>query len=1064
MFLLVLRRALVQRRLLAAAVALVATACTLVGTCTLVLDVTQDRGFREAAQRSDPDELSVTAFLVDVTGRDSRAARAAAAHVVERILAPMDPALETTTTSRLRSLVADGAPTGSQAYLVATDALTTEADLTSGRWPAPAGDRVETVVPDTTARLLGLALGDELELGPERGIGGADNSVRLVVVGTFRPRGGVEWERDPLGGAGFSPAYSDGLEAAPTYGPFVIDGHAFSGSGSSVDALRVTAHPTLGLADDASLRRADRLLGDGQGVLSARVGNQARLTRLGSDLPQALAYLHAQQASTRSTVLVVLLLGAALALAAALLTGRLVGSVREDERDLLVAMGLGRRQQLGAAAAEAALLAVVASGVAVPAAALLHSRLTHRDDMAAAGLQQGPSITWALVVAVLATGALLATALVSAALRPRAVADPSPRARLARYGLDVLLLGAATLAWWQLRTQPATPSDTGDVILTTAPILCLAVPTVLGVRLVPPLLGRAAAAAGRARGFVLPVAIQQAARRAYASTAMVLVAAAVAAAVFALALHATWDRSQQDQASLRVGTDLALTLRTPPDLRDAQRVEAAAAGQSPAPAVSPVVHRPLALGRYVGEEGARPVLVAVDSREAGALLRGRPDTGDTWAGIGGELAPEDAPDGIPLPDGGKGVVLRGRGPAGTSLTARVTAVLEDRNGFRGSVSAGTLPLDGRSRPLEWATAPSDGLALVAVRLEIAGSGDAGPGARTPRSTVQATVTVPATAAEDQGDDGAPWRVLPLQKQSPVGAATAELHATARGVQLRTSADVNLEYFSYTGADVLVTVLPAPPLVPVAVSQDLVDAVGAKVGDELAALVGDTALRLEVVAVVPDVPSAPGQVAVLADIDTVSRALIDVGSLDPVVDGWWFSSGSAGTVTALEASGLGTVTTRDGVAAELARGPLRVAVPTTLLVLAAPAMALFLAAVALVVGADRSRASPAVAVLRAIGAPRRDTARLQLAEHLVLLLPLTVVGTVVGAAATVLVGPHLIRSDVGAAPVPTPVVDWPWPGELAVVGGLVLAVLVVTWLLTSLLVRQSHPSRLRDGGL
>jgi predicted lysophospholipase L1 biosynthesis ABC-type transport system permease subunit len=152
-----------------------------------------------------------------------------------------------------------------------------------------------------------------------------------------------------------------------------------------------------------------------------------------------------------------------------------------------------------------------------------------------------------------------------------------------------------------------------------------------------------------------------------------------------------------------------------------------------------------------------------------------------------------------------------------------------------------------------------------------------------------------------------------------------------------------------------------------------------------------------------------------------------------------------------------------VAAELARGPLRVAVPTTLLVLMALAMALFLAAVALVVGADRSRASPVVAVLRAVGASRRDTARLQLAEHLVLLLPLTVVGALGGAVTTVLVGPHLVRSDVGAAPVPTPVVAWPWPGELAVVGGLVLAVLVVTRVLTSLLVSRSDPSRLREGG-
>ena len=39
-----------------------------------------------------------------------------------------------------------------------------------------------------------------------------------------------------------------------------------------------------------------------------------------------------------------------------------------------------------------------------------------------------------------------------------------------------------------------------------------------------------------------------------------------------------------------------------------------------------------------------------------------------------------------------------------------------------------------------------------------------------------------------------------------------------------------------------------------------------------------------------------------------------------------------------------------------------------------------------------------------------------------------------------------------------------PAELAVVGGLVLGIVVVTWVLTTLLVRQSGPSRLRDGAL
>lgn len=1064
MLLLVLLRARVQRRLLAAVVLLVATACTLVGTCTLVLDVTQSRAFHQEVLRTDPDDLGVTAFLVDLTSSDAAAAQDEAARVVEDVLAPMQPTRETTITSRLRELDVDGgARAGSQAYLVATDALAGRADLTAGRWPARADGRAEVVVPDTTARLLGLGPGDEVTLGEERGLDGVDRAVPLVVVGTFRPRAVPEWERDPLGGAGFSPSYSDGLEAAPTYGPFVVDEQALLDSGSSVNALRVTAHPTLALAEDASLQEADDLLADAPGLLAARVGDRARLTRLASDLPSTLDHLHAQRASTASTVLVVLLLGTALSLAAALLTGRLMGSVREDERDLLVAMGLGRRQQLGAAAAEATLLALVAGGLAVPAASLLHSRLTHRGDLAAAGLEQGPATTWALMLAVLATAVLLTGTLVTATLRPRAVADPSPRAGLVRHGLDLLLLAAAFLAWWQLRGQPASGAA-GDVVLTMAPVLCLAVLTVLGVRLVPAALRRAAALVVRSRGLVLPLATQRAAGRAHASTAMVLVAAAAAAAVFALALRTTWDTSQDDQAALRVGTDLALTLQSPAEIREARRVRTALDGDQPAPVASPVIHRPLALGRFVGRQGSRPVLVAVDTRQAGALLRGRLGAGETWAGVAGALSPADPAAGLPLPDDGVGVTLRGRGPAGASLTARVTAVLEDATGFRASVSAGDVALDGASHPLEWSTPLGDGLDLVAVRLELDGSTGAEPRVATAtRSTVTATVTVPA-AGEAAGRPGrrGPWQVRPLQEQSPVGEATAVRRDGGGTARLRTSLDVDLDYFSYTGADVLATVLPVPTTVPVAVSRDLVDAVDTKVGDELEAIVGGTSLRLTVAAVVPAVPSAPGEVAVLADADTVSRALIGAGRLDPVVDGWWVADPSSHTAAALRATGLGTVTTREGVAADLARGPLRVAVPTTLLVLLTLAGALFLAAVLLVVGGDRARASAAVVRLRALGASRRQAARLERVEHLLLLLPLTLVGVLVGAASTVLVGPHLVRSDVGAAPVPAPLVAWPWPAELAVVGGLGLGVLLVTWILTSLLVRQSAPARLRDG--
>jgi hypothetical protein len=1059
---LVLRRALVQRRLLGAVVALVATACTLVGTCTLVLDVTQDRAFREAVRRSDPAGLGVTAYVVELTGQDATAVRDAAASVVEDVLTPMRPTLETTATSRLRELEADGARPGSQAYLVATDALATRAQLTSGRWPAATDGPAEAVVPDATARLLGLGPGDRVVLGRERGLGGVDAPVRLVVVGTFLPRADPEWERDPLGGAGFSPAYSDGLEAAPTYGPFVVDGAALRDTGSSVNALRVTAHPTRALAGDPELRGADRRLDDAPGLLAARVGERARLTRLASDLPRTLAHLHAQQASTRSMVLVVLLLGTALSLAAAVLAGRLVGSVREDERELLGAMGTSGRQRTGAAAAEAALLAVLASALAVPAAALLHAVLTRSDDLSAAGLRQAPDLTWPLTAAVLATAALLTTTLVAAALRPRPPADPSPHAGLARRATDLVLVAAAALAWWQLRDQPSASARAGDVVITAAPVLCLAVLTVLGVRVVPLLLARAAGAARRSRGLVLPLATHQAARRAHAATAMVLVAASVAAAVFALALRTTWERSQQDQAALRVGADLALALRAPAGLAEAREVSAAA-GRGPASAISPVVHRPLALGRFVGQQGARPVLVAVDSRQIGALLRGRLDGGRSWADVGRALAPAAPAEGIPLPADGAGVVLRGRGPAGADLTARVTAVLEDPTGFRASVAGGEVALDGAAHPLTWSTAPGDDLRLVAVRLELDGATGRAPGRTTAaRSTVTASLVVPG-ARQDAGG-GPTWQVRPLQDQSPVGGATAELRSRGGSTTLRTSVDVDLAYFDYTGADVLTTVLPAPAVVPVAVSHGLVEAVGAEIGDRLSAIVGGTALQLEVVALVPEVPSVPAEVSVLADVDTVTRALVDAGRLEPVVDGWWVSRPSDASVEALRDAGLGTVTTRDGAAAELARGPLRVALPTTLLVLLVLAVALHLAAVVLVVGGDVPRASAAVVRLRALGLSRRDAGRLQRAEHLLVLLPLTLVGTLVGALASVLVGPHLVRSDVGAAPVPAAVVAWPWRAELAVVGAMVAGALALTWLLSALVVRRSGPSQLRDGDL
>jgi hypothetical protein len=68
--------------------------------------------------------------------------------------------------------------------------------------------------------------------------------------------------------------------------------------------------------------------------------------------------------------------------------------------------------------------------------------------------------------------------------------------------------------------------------------------------------------------------------------------------------------------------------------------------------------------------------------------------------------------------------------------------------------------------------------------------------------------------------------------------------------------------------------------------------------------------------------------------------------------------------------------------------------------------------------------------------RRDIRGVLLGQHAGVLLPLLAAGAVVGALATWLVTPSLVRSDTGAQPIPVALPDWPWAAE-----GVVFAVLL-----------------------
>ena len=136
------------------------------------------------------------------------------------------------------------------------------------------------------------------------------------------------------------------------------------------------------------------------------------------------------------------------------------------------------------------------------------------------------------------------------------------------------------------------------------------------------------------------------------------------------------------------------------------------------------------------------------------------------------------------------------------------------------------------------------------------------------------------------------------------------------------------------------------------------------------------------------------------------------------------------------------------------------VPAALTLLVVAAGLLLLAGAALVVGADRPARSAEVARLRALGLARREVTRLVLIEHGILLGLLVLAGALVGVVASLALGPSLVRSDVGVAPVPGAVLVWPWSLEAAVVAGALAGCLLIAAVITLFVVRRSGPAQLR----
>ncbi|MFD0743112.1 hypothetical protein ACFQ1L_15980 [Phytohabitans flavus] len=388
----------------------------------------------------------------------------------------------------------------------------------------------------------------------------------VTVVGVARPLPGTGWDRDPLAGAGYDLAYQDGRSTVHAYGPFLVDLADLYASDSVLGRLEVTARPDLSHPERRDLDAVTRNVADADRRLERALADRVRIQRVESRLPLTLDHARQQQQVTAAAVLAVAVLGCVLAATALALAGRLTAGVRTAESTLLSALGVGRGQFAAAATVEGSALAVLAGAIAIPASSASHAGLTHLPPLSGAGLAVGPGVNGAQVLAVAAGAVALAAVLVVLAIRraPDGGERHHRRELLARSGADLLLVALAAIGWWQMDAQPTGSGARADAVRVLAPALVLTAGAALALRVAPHALRGVDRLARKARGLAFPLAAIEAARRSHAMAAGLLIGLACAAGTFGIALNATWERSQRDQADLSVGTDLTLTLAAAP--------------------------------------------------------------------------------------------------------------------------------------------------------------------------------------------------------------------------------------------------------------------------------------------------------------------------------------------------------------------------------------------------------------------------------------------------------------------------------------------------------------------
>ncbi|WP_405799347.1 FtsX-like permease family protein [Streptomyces sp. NBC_01506] len=633
-----------------------------------------------------------------------------------------------------------------------------------------------------------------------------------------------------------------------------------------------------------------------------------------------------------------------------------------------------------------------------------------------------------------------------------------------------------------------------DPLLVAAPALALLAGTVLTLRLLPPVARLAERRAASGAGLSSALAGWQFSRRPLRGAGPVLLLVlAVAMGMLAIGQSASWDRSQEDQADFRTGASLRVEANRPGDPGQAGIYAALPGVREAAPA-----HRAtselsanrkatvLALDTTHTDER---MLLRDD-------MSGLSGDGGAARLLDAVKPPSTALPGVPLPDGTRRLRITLRltdtgaadGVSPTGSAPYTTVVVEDRYGIGYRMLAGEVPVDGRphtvtvdltgdltgeadsvpgpeaaSTPLT----PAQPLALTGLELE--SNAPQGPN-ETHRLSVDALRSLDADGTARPVDVAADFDWRATRVSSLDGEADADVPlkpAVSASAPLTLSYETGvspqagpyLDPLRHVSVHVGVARAEPPAVIPAIATDTFLRAAGAKTGQNVDVQVSGERLRVKIVRAVDQLPTTgPGALSaraaseaadggrtgdgggLLVDLRTVNQVLAERRDASLAPTEWWLSAAPGRTPEIAETLRKRSdvdpaqVLVRDETADELLSDPLGVGPQSALTAAAVAAAAL--AAVGFAVsaaGSQRERAAE-FALLRALGTPRRQLARLIATEQGLLLTVALLIGLALGAVLTRAVVPLVVLTGQATQPIPRVLVELPIGQVAALLAG------------------------------